>query len=154
MQEIRTVFDPQDVETRTIEELGRTLSNVYRKQYERIGENLRPLGITSLHSVILVNLFRYPGLNQNQLVDLISIDKASVSRILRSLEPQGLIRKELDETDHRFYRVFLTALGEETVVKSLTIQVNIWKELLREVSQKDRLTMLHVLYRMQQNLHR
>jgi hypothetical protein len=63
MQEIRTVFDPQDVETRTIEELGRTLSNVYRKQYERIGENLRPLGITSLHSVILVNLFRYPGLN-------------------------------------------------------------------------------------------
>jgi hypothetical protein len=56
-------------------------------------EKLKTIGLSALHSVVLINIYRYPGLNQNELAQLISIDKATVSRILNSLEPREYIER-------------------------------------------------------------
>jgi len=87
---------------------------------------------------VLVNIFRHPGLNQNELAELISIEKATVSRILMSLEPQKLIERRPDETDRRFNKLYVTDLGEEKVKESLDIQVHIWMTALAAMPQPDR----------------
>lgn len=127
-----------DKEKQTIEEIGRLLSLIYRRQYEMIGVGLKKTGLTALHSVILVNIYRHPGINQNELAELISIDKATVSRILLSLEPKNFIEREPDEADHRFNKLYVTKLGERKVEESLDIQINIWLAAVQGMPQADR----------------
>lgn len=138
MNNTQSIFGSDDKERRTIEQIGRILSLVYRRQYEMIGEGLKKTGLTALHSVILVNIYRHPGLNQNELAEMISIEKATVSRILISLEPQKYIIRKPDETDHRFNKLYVTELGEEKVKESLAIQINIWQDVLKDMPQTDR----------------
>lgn len=138
MKNIRSVYHDSQTEKRTIEEIGRMLSLIYRRQYEQIGDGLKKTGLTALHSVVLVNIYRHPGLNQNELAELISIEKATVSRILMSLEPQKLIERQPDETDRRYNKLYVTRLGEEKVKESLDIQIHIWTVALAAMPQPDR----------------
>jgi len=146
MQNRENVYKKENIDKRTIEEIGRVLSLVYRRQYEMIGERLKAIGISALHSVVLINIFRHPGLNQKELAELISIDKATVSRILNSLDPKAYIKRSPDASDHRYNKLYLTGLGKEVVQKSMDIQVGMWLEILNEIPQSDRENIMNGLH--------
>jgi len=148
MENVKSIYNSSQKEKKTIEKIGRMLSLVYRRQYELIGEGLKKTGLTALHSVILVNIYRHPGLNQNELAELISIDKATVSKILISLEPKNFIDKIPDEADRRFNKLYITKSGEHKVKESLDIQINIWMNILKDIPQADREELMKRLHQL------
>ncbi len=133
MREIRSVFSTDDAERQTIEEVGKVLARLFRKQYEMIGERLKGMGITDLQSVILINIYHFPGINQNQLAEFIAMDKATISRMLHNLEPKGFIIREANESDRRFNKLYLTPSGEQIVQQNLNNNVNLWLEVLNGI---------------------
>lgn len=151
MSEVRSIYQPGETAKKTIEELGRLLSLIYRRQYERINVALKPLQITAFQSVLLVNVFRHPGLTPSQLAELISIDKATMSRILYTLISRGLMNRDPGE-NRRSYRLSLTEQGEALVRRSLSMQVDVWENFLLGISQEDREHLLVPLRKIYDNL--
>lgn len=61
---------------------------------------------------ILVHLGDRPGISSRRLSDLMICDKSNITRLVKSLEADGLVRKVPHESDGRMYRLFLTDSGE------------------------------------------
>ena len=83
----------------------------YSRKYRNI--KLEKYGLKrSDHSYILF-LKHHPGASQEELTEMIALDKANVARHLSRLEEQGLIERRQSKTDRRITEVFLSPKGEE-----------------------------------------
>ncbi|SHJ48390.1 DNA-binding transcriptional regulator, MarR family [Dethiosulfatibacter aminovorans DSM 17477] len=120
-----------------IREMGKYLSLFYRKLMLIIGNDLKAINMTTLQSIVLINIKRHEGVNQNELASVVGIDKASVSRVIRDLENRNLLFKEIDQSDRRHFRLFLTDKGKEEVEKSVEIQMRIWLDCMKEINSEE-----------------
>jgi DNA-binding MarR family transcriptional regulator len=55
-----------------------------------------------------------PPPSQQDLADRLRLEKSSVSRLVADLERRGLVTRQRDEENRRFYRLRLTDLGRTT----------------------------------------
>ena len=69
------------------------IGRISRMHYNCVNEQLQPLGLTNLTSTHLINILRHPGMSQNELAGLLSVSKVMVSKTLKQLEQDGLIRR-------------------------------------------------------------
>lgn len=74
--------------------------------------HLAPWGLTVNQYSILGHLRALPGIAISALADVMVMDPTSLTRALRPLQRQGLIRAESDREDRRARRLHLTAEGE------------------------------------------
>lgn len=51
------------------------------------------------------------GLSQRDLADRLQLEKSTVSRMVAQMENQGLVVRERDAGNRRYYRIHLTAKG-------------------------------------------
>lgn len=51
------------------------------------------------------------GMSQQELTNRLRLEKSTVSRLVAQLERQGLLVRERDPANHRFYRLRLTRKG-------------------------------------------
>ena len=75
---------------------------------------------------LLLKLYDMEGCSQDPMVEVLSIDKAAVTRILKSLEEMDLVYRRIDTEDRRIKRIFLTDSGksmEEKIRNILTKMV-------------------------------
>ncbi|MBQ1941192.1 MAG: MarR family transcriptional regulator [Selenomonadaceae bacterium] len=75
---------------------------------------------------LLLKLYDMEGCSQDAMVVVLSIDKAAVTRILKSLEEMDLVYRRIDTEDRRIKRIFLTDSGksmEEKIRNILTKMV-------------------------------
>lgn len=84
-------------------------------------EALAPLGIQLAHYDVLANVFRTPGLTQQQLAEKLLVGRSAMSMLLPELERRGLIERRSDEADRRVRRLWLTPDGEVLTRKALAI---------------------------------
>jgi len=80
------------------------------KELER---ELAPLELGPGRYLYLFGLYIRDGRKQQELADIIGIDKAAVTRALSRLEESGYIRRKEDKEDRRAMRVYLTARGKK-----------------------------------------
>ena len=74
---------------------------------------LPPFGLTAARYDMLhaLKLRRNDGMRQQYLEQVLGVCRATVSRMLGSLEELGLVRREIDPLDRRRKRVWLTDAG-------------------------------------------
>lgn len=114
---------------------GKYISSIYRKSGEHLAQELKKIGLTTVKSILLVGLYRNEGTNQCALAAKLSLDTAAASRGLRTLELEGMIRKEVDEANRRNFKVFLTEAGRLKVEESLAAQERYWKTVLKPLGE-------------------
>jgi DNA-binding MarR family transcriptional regulator len=59
----------------------------------------------------LVHLGDQPGMSPSSLSDLMLCDKSNITRIIKSMEADGLVERQAHETDGRTLRLYLTPAG-------------------------------------------
>jgi len=74
--------------------IGRWISMLYRYSQIYVGNKLQPYGIGKGQFMFLIKLFERDGLNQDELVDGLNIDKGTTARALRKLEQEGYIKRQ------------------------------------------------------------
>lgn len=83
---------------------------------------LQPLDLKPPHLDILVNLFRAPGISQQDLADKLLVGRSNLSMLLPQLEKRGLLVRRGDPQDRRVLRLELTQSGTDLTLQAIAIQ--------------------------------
>ena len=83
---------------------------------------LQPLDIKPPHLDILVNLYRAPGISQQDLADKLLVGRSNLSMLLPQLEKRGLLVRRGDPQDRRILRLELTPDGTRLTEEAINIQ--------------------------------
>ena len=83
---------------------------------------LAPLDIKPPHLDILINLYRFEGITQQELARKLLVGRSNMSMLLPQLEKRGLIERRGDRKDKRVLRLFLTTAGQTLTQEAMAIQ--------------------------------
>lgn len=101
-------------------------------------------GITQATGYVLINILK-EGTAVSQIANLLGIRSTSLSRILSSMEKQGLIYREADLLDKRSVKVFLTDLGIEKRILAVKVVKDFNEYLIRNFSERERVRLAETL---------
>lgn len=89
---------------------------------QALTRRLAKLDIKPPHLDILINLYRFDGISQQELARKLLVGRSNMSMLLPLLEKRGLIERRGDEKDKRVLRLSLTASGRLLTEQAMEIQ--------------------------------
>jgi DNA-binding MarR family transcriptional regulator len=92
---------------------------------QSLGRSLTDLDIKPPHLDILVNLYRFEGISQQELARKLLVGRSNMSMLLPQMEKRNLIERRGDERDKRVLRLFLTPEGRTLTEKAMAIQTDL-----------------------------
>lgn len=116
------------MEIKSREPIGKYISQLYRKGGTQISKEISTFGIGQGQLMFLTQLYKQDGISQEELTEILRIDKGTTARAIKKLEEENLVTRIKDEQDRRAYKVYLTD-------KAKSIESNIF-EILREWDEK------------------
>lgn len=89
---------------------------------QTLARQLQPLDIKPPHLDILINLYRTPGISQQDLADKLLVGRSNLSMLLPQMEKRGLLIRRGDPQDRRVLRLELTEEGVSLTEEAIAIQ--------------------------------
>lgn len=89
------------------------LSRTHKEWTAHMRKCALEVGIPDSYRPIIMFLSRHSGANQKMLAEFTNTTTASINQTVRKMIENGYLRKETDETDQRFTKLFLTEKGLE-----------------------------------------
>jgi DNA-binding MarR family transcriptional regulator len=86
-----------------------------------MSEDLKPLGLKSAHLDMLMNIYRHPGMSQQELAEKLIVGRSNITMLLPSLVARGLVMREGDWRDKRIQRLSLTSTGSGLLMDALKV---------------------------------
>ncbi len=109
-------------------------------------EMLQPVGLRSTQFVILVAIYLHepvtPGVLSRELV----LDRSTLSRNIKPLESQGLVRVQ-NTAGQKRHRLALTAKGRQTVAKAIPLWEKAQEQFVSNMGKNNWSTMLAGLHK-------
>lgn len=131
--------------------LGRWISLLYRYGQMFVGKELEPYDIGKGQFYFLLALYKRDGMRQEELADLLKIDKGTTARAIDKLEQAGYIRREPSQEDLRANWVFLTPKALDFKPELVAILLR-WTEIISNgMAQEEIEQSFSLLERMAQN---
>ncbi len=98
---------------------------------------LQPLDIKPPHLDILVNLFRSPGISQQDLADKLLVGRSNLSMLLPQMEKRGLLVRTGDPQDRRVLRLELTPEGTKLTEEAIAIQSSLIERTMKTATAEE-----------------
>jgi MarR family transcriptional regulator, organic hydroperoxide resistance regulator len=95
-----------------------------------LAREIAALDIKPPHLDILVNLYRFEGLTQQELARKLLVGRSNMSMLLPQMEKRNLITRQGDATDRRVLRLFLTDQGRVLTEQAMEIQTQVIGQLM------------------------
>ncbi|MDL2405623.1 MarR family transcriptional regulator [Rhizobium calliandrae] len=99
---------------------------------QSLGRALVHLDIKPPHLDILVNLFRFEGISQQELARKLLVGRSNMSMLLPQMEKRGLIERRGDKHDKRVLRLYLTGEGRRVTQEAMAIQTHLIDRMLSD----------------------
>ena len=126
--------------------ITRDMMEIARVTTQYRSEKLAPLGLKSCHSSYLLAISNHPGISQDQLAQMICINKSNVARQVVVLEESGFITRSPNPSDKRGMQLYPTEKTLEILPQIR--QVNrFWQEYLTGDLTQQELEVLESLLR-------
>ena len=114
--------------------IGKYISQIYRKGNSFISKEISKFGIGSGQIMFLIELYKNDGISQEELSEILNIDKATTCRAIKKLEKEELLIKVKDENDKRAYKLYLTEKSK-SIEDNIKNALNEWeKHISKELS--------------------
>jgi len=112
--------------------IARLLAVIHRKNRCYVNRSLKEYHITASEVGILLSLYEKEGQTQEELSSYVVIDKAAITRGIKSLETKGYVYRKVDEYDRRYNRIHLTeqALSVKDEIRTIT---RTWSNMILEI---------------------
>lgn len=106
----------------------RKFNRFYTVQLGYLNQNYLGSGFSVTETRILFEVNSADGISAKELCSLLQLDKSYMSRMIRSFEKNGIIRREVSKSDKRANCIFLTEKGKTEVSRLIGItNENIFK---------------------------
>ncbi|PDT26323.1 MarR family transcriptional regulator [Rhizobium sp. L9] len=99
---------------------------------QSLTRSLADLDIKPPHLDILVNLYRFEAISQQELARKLLVGRSNMSMLLPQMEQRGLIERRGDERDKRVLRLYLTGEGRKVTEAAMAIQTDLIERTLSE----------------------
>ena len=133
--------------------IGKYISQIYRKGRIFISKGLEEHNIGQGQFMYLLELYIEDGRNQEELAEVLKIDKGTTARAIKKLEENGFVRRQKDENDKRSNRVYLTEEGKG-VKNDIFFILNQWDEKMSEqLNKEERELMIKLLRKVCSNIN-
>lgn len=132
--------------------LGLLLRNLHLEAAHYLTKLLAPVRLAPEQSLLLALLLEKEGLSQNEIANQLNKDKASIARMIASLEKKGYVRKVSSKKDRRSVNVFVTEEGRklEPILSEVDIKIN--EVIEKGFSASEYSTLKTLLSRIQNNI--
>lgn len=119
-----------------------------------IGDRLKRNGMDlSLQQMIILKiLHEEDGRPQQDLAIVTERHKASLTRLISTLEKKQLVTRVPDQVDKRINRVYLTKQGKEQLQSTFPVMQELMMEMQQGLNKKDLQTTIQTLQKIQSNL--
>jgi len=116
--------------------LGKWISILYRYSMIYANEFLKEFDMSGGQLPFFMNIIEYPGITQEELSEIIKIDKSTTARAVKNLLKNGFVTKEVDKKDKRSYKLYPTQKALE--VKEVILKnAKKWDKILLSGFSKD-----------------
>lgn len=116
---------------------ARDFSIVLRRSQGYVVEACEYLGLTYSEYVLLLRIYENEGCRQEDLVEMLFVDKAFVTRVIKSLEERNFVYREKDAQDRRIKRIYLTEFAKSQK-RSLFHILDVWaRYLVADMDEKE-----------------
>jgi MarR family transcriptional regulator for hemolysin len=112
----------------------------------------RSIGMGAQRVQILVRLHRNGETSHSELRQVLGVDGASITRLVKELEHEALVRRRVDPTDNRYTLASLTPAGARLAVELRRRHQAYQERLLEGVSTQDQDRVLQTLRRLRDNV--
>ena len=135
--------------------LGMLIETAFRMMTKRFVHNAYNSGVDiSLDQwQVLGPIWQLKSPSQKELGEICLKDKASITRIVDSLEKKSLVVRIADQIDHRIKRVVLTNLGKQLFYDVLPVMEKTREEVRGDISEDQIIIFKNVLSKIIQNLN-
>ena len=123
-----------------------------KAQRARSGGHLSSAGLHPGQELVLKVLADADGSTMSQLAHALSVQPPTVTKMVTRLSAQGLVRRELSDSDGRLARVFLTEEGEDRIDMVDRAWKRLEKEAMAGIEDKDRRKLRKLLRIVERNL--
>ncbi|SCZ08393.1 MarR family winged helix-turn-helix transcriptional regulator [Alkaliphilus peptidifermentans] len=132
--------------------IGKYISYIYRTSQGYISRELEEFGVGSGQYTILLTLYKKDGINQEELSNIVKVDKATIGRAIQKLTDGGFVIRKRNPLDQRSYCVYLTDKGWELQPMIYKTLSNWMETLLKDFSDEEINKAQELLKKMFQNL--
>lgn len=112
----------------------------------------RGIELTKVQWLLLVKLKERNGEPQHNLAFLTNRNKASLTRLLSTMENKNLVARIPSEEDHRINNIYITSHGEKVLKQSMPIVNEMIDEMQEGISISERQQAVKVLNKMIDNI--
>ena len=158
LEQIRALFQIEDLRGVDLFSTLNRVAQMLELYDARIGGE--DLAVTAPRWRVLLFLFlsgeigKTNGLTPTELSRFQQVSKNTVSSLLRGLEEQGYIVRELDPEDLRLFRIHLSQSGRELVLRTAPGRIRGMNQLLLDSLDADEIAQLdHLLKKLQSAVH-
>lgn len=127
---------------------ARHLALLHRQMMKKLERELAPLELGPGRYLYLFGLYIRDGRKQQELANVIGIDKAAVTRALSRLEQSGYIYRKEDQEDRRATRVYLTQKGRDLQPQLETAAVDCIENMTAALDTDERTELRRLLAKM------
>ncbi|MFT4180390.1 MAG: MarR family transcriptional regulator [Rhizobium sp.] len=99
---------------------------------QSLSRALGHLNIKTPHLDILINLFRFEGISQQELARKLLVGRSNMSMLLPQMEKRGLLERRGDKNDKRILRLYLTDEGRRVTEEAMVIQNDLITRMLSD----------------------
>ena len=127
-------------------------TQIFGRRNRALAQELAPLGINVPQWRILAVLHECPGCTMNELADLTTVDRTTLTRALDRVVADDLALRRADAKDRRSVRLWLTPAGREAFRRVLPRVIEQNERAVRGFSATELAAFRALLHRMVRNL--
>lgn len=135
-----------------MERINRNISILYRYGQRFFNRLMRGTGVEVGQMATLVQIYRTPGITQDEISANLGMDKGTTARNLHQMEQQGLAVRMPDKADRRVNHIYLSEKGEAYYPAIMEAIEKLHEVLYRGFSEDEISMAVELLARMQSNL--
>lgn len=128
------------------------LAQAAKAHRARSGSHLSRIGLHPGQEAVLKVLSVEDGQTMSQLAAALAVQPPTVTKMVTRLSSQGLVRREVSQTDGRLARVYLDEAGFERLMEVDRAWKRLEKEALKGIEDKDRKKLRRLLRLVEKNL--
>ncbi len=131
------------------ESLGFALTTTLNTLRKKFNSELKSLDITSEQYAVMKLVLEFASLMPSKIADMLSRDRANITRIVNSLEKKGFIKKE--KLNEKSYVITLTDKGKKALEKAEKIVIDFNKRIKNIISEDDYNCLIEKLFLIRDN---